>query len=235
MWAYVVKGVSAAWLLVLFTLAMYYQESLPQLAQVSGSGCAWIHAPIGKLPGFVNVSRWPQIGCVMCYEMLLWLNLLAIVFVMPYSNVRWLTRAGSRTLSGYLFMQCSYVAVAFIIRIIGFWTRNLLMFGGVPHYRIGDAWAMISFLLFAPLTVAFLCSETFHKCVAEPLVAPTWALKILSPSTYEGGGWRFTWSWFFSFIGFGFLIMTIASINVHDLVRREGPVSLDHIFSASHP
>ena len=52
-----------------------------------------------------TVDRFPNIGCIFGYQALLCINVLAIVFAMPYGSYRYVSIAGSRTLSGYLFMQ----------------------------------------------------------------------------------------------------------------------------------
>ena len=100
-----VRFLAIAWLLGLFVIAAATHKSLYSLAGLSGSGCESADVPIGQLPPWPATLRWPQVGCILNYQLLFWPNLLAVLLAMPYDHVPFVTAAGGRTLTGYTFLQ----------------------------------------------------------------------------------------------------------------------------------
>lgn len=79
------------------------------LLHVSGEGCSNIETKIETLPIFPFPQRWPDVGCILCYQMYHWTTLVAVMILLPYHSVPFISKAGTRTLTCYLFLQaCTY-------------------------------------------------------------------------------------------------------------------------------
>jgi hypothetical protein len=99
------RVVSLAYIIFLFVVAVNTGHSLYWHLHIDGEGCMDLHTSLVNLPVWPALDRFDHIGCIFGYQPLLWMNLTAILLVMPYQHVPYLTTAGSRTLAAYCFMQ----------------------------------------------------------------------------------------------------------------------------------
>jgi len=206
----VVKAVALGYLLGIFVTAVITGDSIAYLAGVGGDGCAAIKEPITTMLPWPAVDRFPNIGCIFGYQALLCINVLAIVFAMPYGSYRYVSLAGSRTLSGYLFMQVQYTLTALVLRGIAAW-------GGWKagsELTLPDNLAAVMFLILPTAFVLFLCCDWFFY-IASPIITPTWAMRVFMPDGIFSllARWSPAMQYLLMLLGFGLLCNAVAASN----------------------
>ena len=146
-------------LMLLFGLSGHESYLPSNAAHIQNEGCKALLSTKNKietLPAWPELERWQNIGCIFGFECFLVIFMAAVVLMLPYDCIPWVSQAGTRTLSGYVFMQTQWLCTAFVLRIVAYWTTPVPTVN-VPYlvtYDLQNGTALFIFLVFPALFVS---------------------------------------------------------------------------------
>jgi len=119
---YALRFLALSWFVTIISVAICTEQTLVNLAGVDTEGCI-DNSPytIEQLPPWPLVERFPDYFCVIGYDFFVLVTSAAVLLIMPYEYTKFLTKAGGRTLTGYVFMQVQWNVTAFVTRCVAKW------------------------------------------------------------------------------------------------------------------
>ncbi|KAL1496881.1 hypothetical protein AB1Y20_014462 [Prymnesium parvum] len=194
---------------------------------VSGDGCVHRGGKISDLARFPFPDRLPDFGCVLAYQAYVALMTLITLLVLPYHRVPFFTKAGTRTITAYLFLQVQWEVATLVERTVAAAindeTRVWVGTRQETVLRLPYGWVYLGLAVSVLVTLA-LSSEMFFSIV-HPISVPQWALAVIDPVGFremkEAQGVKddpqaarsCKWHSVLTFLAGGFFMNAIASTN----------------------